>query len=272
MHRFFFFLSFLILSACSSPAYRAQYTHLRNDFSPCPPMNESDYFLVILVNARHLDYANTSSLLKTIAKHPDDGGKNGDVGHAWIYLQGIVGGKAVFIEGGHSGELGRVQPKYFDGVMDYIDYGCEPNPIKYLWEIQHDGFFQNGSGGHTPSFAAKIDLTQEQFNNIRAFILSDYSNYAEYSLTNHQCASFVVQTAALANFPIDYEISIPIDQVIRFRGRTLRLWRAPEYSRLRFGSPDIIERSLMQSVKEGRAEYALPWYQKSIMIEAFNRH
>ena len=83
------------------------------------------------------------------SKHPSDGSKNGDVGHAWIYLQGNVNGESIVIEGGHSGELGICQPKYFDGIMNYVEYGyadsscgemcClrnEPNPVKYLWASQ----------------------------------------------------------------------------------------------------------------------------------------
>ena len=49
---------------------------------------EEEYFVVFLVNARGLDYTDTLKFLKTVAKHPRDGSKNGDVGHAWVYLKG----------------------------------------------------------------------------------------------------------------------------------------------------------------------------------------
>lgn len=63
-----------------------------------------DPYIVFLVNARQLDYSSFRSVLRTIAKHPSDWSKNGDVGHAWIYLKGDE-----VIEGGHSGELGLDQ-------------------------------------------------------------------------------------------------------------------------------------------------------------------
>lgn len=282
---FLIFLNCLLLYSCSwhpnTIAYRTQYSYLNQNVSLYPTMKESDHFLVILVNARHLDYTDTAGLLQTIVKHPNDGSKNGDVGHAWIHMQGVVNGKVVSVEGGHSGELGRLQPKYFDGVMNYIDYGCanpqaairvnceEPNPIKYLWETLCDGFFQEGSGGHIPNFAAKIDITPAQFNDILAFIQHGY-HYGKYSITKHQCASFVAEVAALADFPIEYKTTVLIDQIIKFRGRKLKLWEDPLYSKLCIGSPDIIEHSLVESVQQGKAEYALPWYRKTICNKKMN--
>lgn len=195
------------------------------------------------------------------------------MGHAWIYLQGIQNGQRVFIEGGHSGELGCRQAKYFDGIMNYIDYGYssptpsqmrhpkhEPNPIKYLWEKQKDGFFQLGSGGHIPIFAAKIDLTPEQFEKILHFI-QNYP-YSEYCITDNQCSTFVVQAASLASFPIQSEVTICIDQTLTLGGETFKLWEDPRYSMLTFASPDAIEASLIRAVYEGRAQDALAWYKK----------
>lgn len=258
-------ISYIVLLACFScsyqpkhPAYQEFYSHLR-PFNPTP-MAETDFFLIVLVEARHLDYTDNHSFFNTLAKHPSDGSKNGDVGHAWIYLQGIVDGQCIFLEGGHSGELGLCQPKYFEGVMNYIDFGDEPNPIKYLWATQKDGFFQEGSGKHKPTFAAKVDLTEAQFHQILAFI--ENYNYAEYSLTGNQCSSFVAQTALLADFPLEYEVTIPISQTVSLCGEKLTLWQDPQYSAITVSTPDVIERSLMEAVRIGRAEYALSWYNK----------
>ena len=114
------------LSACSwsprSCEYRRHYAYLKRDV-PTGTLSEADNYLVLLVNARHLDYTNGASLIRTVAKHPSDGTKNGDVGHAWIMLHGIVDGRHVHIEGGHSGELGRCQPRYFEGVAKYAAEG-----------------------------------------------------------------------------------------------------------------------------------------------------
>lgn len=254
--------------------YQVFYSHLDNSaVATAPSMRESDYFVIFLVDARHLDYTESSSLLKTIAKHPSDGSKNGDVGHAWIYLQGIIEGEKAYIEGGHSGELGLIQAKYFDGIMNYIDYGyanpteeqkrCphdEPNPIQYLWATQSDGFFQQGSGGHIPTCAVKVDLTEEEFHRICAFIHPDNYFYGEYALIHNQCTSFIAKVAALIQFPLEYEVTITIPSQTKFRGNTYRLWTDPKYRWFTFSSPDIAERSLLNALHSGRGENALKWY------------
>lgn len=247
------------------------YSHLQRPPVCHGTFSDGEYFLVILVDARHLDYTDNRTFFKTVAKHPSDGSKNGDVGHTWIYLQGLHDGVPVYLEGGYSGESGQVQAKYFDGIMNYMDFGYanpsaeqmleyryEPDPVKYLWEIQYDGFFQWGSGTHRPSYAAKVDITPEQFENILSFI-KNYP-YREYSLIDSQCSSFAVQIASLANLTLDCEVNIPIEPSLNICGQTLRFWSDPTYSLLTVASPDVLERSLMQAVEEGRAEYALSWY------------
>ncbi len=253
-------LSLFFIQGCSTPqtaAYREMYAHLKAPQVEVEPFIDSDYYLMIFVDARHLDYTNNCSFLNTVAKHPSDGSKNRDVGHSWIYLHGPID-----IEGGHSGELGIIQPKYFDGIMDYIDYGyvfkedCslpfryEPNPIKYLWEIQHDGFFQRGSGGHIPTYAVKIDLTPEQFERIYSFICS--YDYTHYSITGNQCSSFVSHIAVLADLDLECEVTMKIEPEIYYRGRTVRLWSDPSFSLITISSPDILEKSLMKATTEGK--------------------
>lgn len=252
----------LIITGCAplSQSYRAQYSHLHIDI-PKRPHAKSDYFLIILVNARHLDYSNSESLLKTIAKHPD-GTTNGDVGHAWIYLQGILDGKIVSLEGGHSGELGVCQPKYFDGIMDLIE-AKDPNPVSYLWEKQSDGFFQQGPSHHRPTFAVRVNLTKEKLLQILDFI-SLYP-FQEYRLTHLQCCSFVTQIAALTGLYLEDQKTITFNPTVSFRGNCFRLWSNPEYSQFSFGSPDILERSMIESVLRGEAEYALhEYYHKAL--------
>lgn len=270
------FLFILFLSSCATPrteSYQTLYAHLNQ--SSCAtnqPLRESDNFLVILVDARHLDYTNNYSFLKTMTKHPSDGSKNRDVGHSWIYLRGIQDGQAVFLEGGHSGELGVVQSKYFDGIMNYIDFGyatptskeilsprIEPNPVKYLWETQHDGYFQWGSGGHSPTYAVKLDITSEQFELICSFITK--YRYREYAITGNQCSSFVAQVASLAGLDLACEVTMDIQPCLYYGGRQVRLWSDPLYSQLTISSPDILEKSMMQAAKENQVENALQWYQ-----------
>lgn len=278
--KFFLLLTLIITSSCSyrptTPAYHEFYSHLDGIPIPASPrMKESDYFIVFLVDARHLDYTECPSLLRTIVKHPSDGSKNGDVGHAWIYLQGIVDGQHVCIEGGHSGELGSVQAKYFDGIMNYIEFGyanptdeqkCspryEPNPIQYLWATQSDGFFQQGSGNHTPTCAVKIDLTEEQFQRILTFIHPDNYFYGDYTLTHNQCTTFLAKVAAVINFPIDYEVTVTIPSHLKVGGDRYTLWTDPKYGSFTFSSPDIAERSLIHALQSGKGEDALSWYKQ----------
>jgi hypothetical protein len=243
----------------NSKSYETQYAHLEDNIRFKKGMEESKYFLVILVNARHLDYTNNKSFFRTLAKHPSDGSKNSDVGHAWIYLRGHIDGQLIEIEGGHSGETGFLQPKYFEGVMNNIDRGvC--NPIQYLWAVQRDGFFQVGSGKHRPTFAAKVNLTEEQFWNLLCFI-TNYP-YSNYSLVGNQCSTFVAMAAAIASLEVDCKININIDNKIYFNREAFTLWEDPIYSTLPISTPDIIECSLMKAVQEGKAEPALEWYLK----------
>ena len=235
--------------------------------------DKPEFFLVILVNARHLDYQNVKRLFSTIAKHPSDASKNGDVGHCWIYLQGCVDGKQVIVEGGHSGELGLERPKYFDGVMNLWEYGylapseeqkaCpryEPNPVKYLWTSTNDGFFQQGAGHHHPTYAVEVELTQQQYVEILHFI--ENYDFKEYSIRNHQCCTFATQVAQIAGLSIEDKIEVELEPVVQVCGVDVRLWSAPCYSKLIFSSPDIVERSMKKAVAEGKAKNALQWYYK----------
>lgn len=253
----------VLMTSCSwqprTQAYREQYAHLKQGYHSCQAMTESDFFLVLLVDACHLDYSDNHSFFRTLVKHPSDGSKNGYVGHAWICLRGLIDGVPVEIEGGHSGERGVLQPKYFDGVMDRFDAGCA-DPIAYLWAVQKDGFFQQGSGRHRPTYAAKVDITEEQFWDIVSFMDPGVYPYHQYAITGNQCSSFVSKIASIAGLSVDCDVTLAIDRQIVVRGVRLTLWQDPKYSSIEISSPDIVEKSLMKAVQEGKAEYALDWY------------
>lgn len=255
----------IIVTGCATPqtpSYRKFYSYLNEPLPYRQTTWSSDYFLVIFVDARHLDYTNNASFFRTVAKHPSDCSKTGDVGHAWIYLQGVLDGEIVYIEGGHSGERGVIQAKYFDGIMNYIDFGYanptaeqmdapryEPNPAKYLWDVQNDGYFEWGSGGHKATFAAKIDITQQQFEKILEFIYT--YDYKHYSLVGNQCSSFASHIGALAGIYLDCETTIDIESVMLFRGEKIRFWSDPSYAKLTTSTPDVLERSLIKAVHSG---------------------
>lgn len=269
--RLFYIASFAFILAaffgCSRipnhQAYQAYYSHLKKTHCHYRTFQETPYYLVILVNARHLDYTNCRCLLKTLAKHPSDGSKNGDVGHAWILLKGIKDGESIEIEGGHSGELGIWQPRYMEGVLENISLGSE-DPVRYLFCSQTDGFFQSGNGGHEPSIAVKIDLTPEQFESIYVYIAT--YDFQEYSITKKQCCSFVNEISAFAGISFEDQQTLYIDQWADIDGQWVKMWTNPCYNELRFGSPDVLEKSLLQCLEQGAGENALPWYQRTHKI------
>lgn len=229
---------------------------------------KSDYFLVLLVDARQLDYSCNKAFFRSLVKHPSDGSKNSDVGHAWIYLRGVIDGQPVELEGGHSGEQGIRRPKYFEGIMHYIDEG-DSNPVRYLWESLEDGYFQEGCGGHVPTFAIKIDLTVEQFYTTLDFI--ERYDYQDYSLTCQQCCSFVQQVAHLVDLELECAVAMAIDPVVKVRGEFLPLWNDSCYSQIVFPCPEVLEGSMREAVREGRVEPALDWY-LSNKHQSFSEH
>lgn len=221
---------------------------------PRNPLEKTDWFLQVYVSARHLNYSSLKGFLSSMCRQSSDH----TVGHAWIYLEGKSRGERICLEGGHSGELGISCPKYLDGIMNYIDYGVinpkkgqpicigrEPNPVKYLWETLEDGFFQEGCGGHRPTFALEMALTEQQFEQIKRYIES--YDYREYSLVGNQCCTFVVQIAALAGVDLECMITVPLEQKIFFGGRQLMLWQDPFYSSITFASPDVLEASMRKA-------------------------
>ena len=214
-----------------------------------------DYFIVFLVNARQLDNACTKHFLKSVAKHPSDGSKNGDVGHAWIYLKGDK-----ILEGGHSGEFGVEQPRYMEGVMDNIALGAK-NPASYLWTTQCDGCFQKGNGGHLPTYAAKASLTEEEYLEICAFI-QNYP-FQDYCLTTRQCCTFVREIGKIAGVQLEDQAVLKLDACISIGGKSYKFWEDPCYEYLPYGSPDQMELSLKKLVANGQAENVTTWYHKN---------
>lgn len=213
----------------------------------------SPYYLAILVDARQLDYSCNKAFFRSLVKHPSDGSKNCDVGHAWIYLKG----KGVELEGGHSGELGQSRPKYFEGIMQCINSGYG-NPVQYLWESLNDGYFQEGSGGHVPTFAIKRTLTERQFATILSFV--EQYPYRDYALTGRQCCSFVRKVARLAGLELECAMQMAIEPTVKVAGEVLPLWSDPFYSKIEFPCPEVLECSMREAVATGQAEYALDWY------------
>ena len=270
----FFLATTETVEAREKSAYKAYYEHLNWSLPKEKKLEESDYYLVFLVTARHLDYTDSQQMMRKLVKHATRG-KGSDVGHSWVYLKGVRHGKPYIIEGGQSGEVGDVRPLYYEGVINYVRYGYadptekqrrepreEVNPIKYLWEDVNDGFFQKGSGGYRPTFAAKVNLTKEQFDQIFDYMHPNNFNYRPYSLVKKQCSSFVADIAEMAGFSLESDVVLHLSQTVKIGRRQLQLWEDPKYSVITFASPDVLEKSLMAAVRDGQAERALRWYKK----------
>ena len=277
-YRFSCLILLLLLVGCchipDSEHYRNAYAHLEGPIPRHEHVKEPEYYVVFLVAARHFDYQDTSTLLTTMVKKPTDGRKDGSVGHAWILLRGWEEGEEVVIEGGHSGELGVIQPKYAEGVMNLLHYGYlsptpeerehprhEPNPIKYLWASQRDGHFEK-KVTHEPTFAAMVPVTEEQFKRVKAFIDPENYPYHDYAITRNQCSNFVAKVGALIDFPIEHQVTIPVDQTMCVMGHEVKLYEDERYREITLSVPDRVERSLIEKVREGEALYALEWYFK----------
>lgn len=245
-------------------SYHKQYSHLRvrkgtlkqeTAFSPdCP------YFVVLLVDAKHLDYSNPNALLSSVAKHPD-GTRDRGVGHAWILLSGYRDGQKIVIEGGHSGELGLVCPRYLDRVfLATQESQKEPNPIRYLFSSLPDGYFEKGPGKHKPTYAIRIELSEAAFLKIYKLMQPDQYNYKDYSLTQNQCTTLVTKVAAIGGLLLDPELTMPIPASIDFKGKRIHLWQDPRYQSITLPTPDMLEKNMILAVVEGKVKPALRWY------------
>ncbi len=225
--------------------------------------NDSAGELWLIVNAPHLDYSSFNCLLKTLAKHPRTGCKEGHFGHAWIRLHGYLDGHYICIEGGHSGDRGLVQPRYVDGLMNLIEFGTlyperevafkpEPNPIRYLWETQRDGYFQIGSGGFHASYAVAIPLNSAQLRCLIEAI--QHYPYDCYSLTSHQCVEFVRYLASITGRRLPdcrREVAIPCS--LSIGSLHLPLWQDRNYCHLGLATADDLESALKELVRSGQA-------------------
>jgi hypothetical protein len=270
-------LSLIMLSCAAAPVpkselWQQQYQHLNYTIPENNHFTRADYYIVFLVAARHLDYSDSHILFEAVS-NIDNKLRRSRVGHSWIYLRGIKDSQVLIMEGGQSVGFGKLETGFIEGVVNLANYGYadptaaekqqyryEPNPIKYLWDERDDGFFQQGSGLLSPTFAAKVNLTKEQFEKVLIFMDPDNHSYKKFSLTGNQCSSFVAAVAELVGIELDHFVTINIPPEFDVNGNKYLLWTDPQYSKLTFSTPDILERSLIQLVVEGRAEYALDWY------------
>ncbi len=253
--RLLLLFSLLALSGCSwkpfHGKYKQQYTYL-NEPVPAAVEPVGSHYLVILVDARHLDYTDQNKLGMTINKNPSNGSKRASTGHAWLILYG----DGAEIEGGHTTDNDMMG--FIDSVQDAVEEK-DPNPIRVFSESSVAGRFEPGTGDFSASFAGAITITPDQYRDIRQYI--DEYDYSRYHLQKSQCCTFVRDAAKRAGIELETEVVIPVTQKSWILGHTLQLWTDPKYSKFPLPSPDILERSLRAAAREGRVTNVTSWAQ-----------
>jgi hypothetical protein len=204
---------------------------------------------VIFVDARHLNYQGGRSFFTSLAKHPSDWSKNGDVGHVWIALFGQ--GKKII--GGQTGE--REGLTYTQGVLKGL---IKDNPISLLQKTRYDGMFEKGSGGHSPTFAAKFNLTAEQFQSALRYIQT--YDFKRYKLTSRQCTTFATGVAAACGICLEETIDLYFPPFFKIGGEIYPLWKDSSFAKVKMATPDRLELSLKEKVLAGEAEYAVDFH------------
>jgi hypothetical protein len=163
-----------------------------------------------------------------------------ETGHSWVILESP--GKRI--------ECG-LTPKsrnWFGGVSKLQKEG-DPDPISYLWRDLPDGKRHGHLRGFHPSFAAAVNLTEEQYAAIAKFI--DGFDFRTFNLMKHECTTFTVETARQVGLELDYQLEIDIPRTARLLGKDYRVWTDPQYSELEIATPDVLERSLRDLAKQG---------------------
>ena len=254
---------FMALSSCQTAKF--------NPLSLSIEEKNQDYYIMFLVDAPGLNYDDTKQLIKNLNKNPRTLNKEGYIGHAWLYLHGYLNNREIYLEGGHSGERGLYYPSYFEALSDLSQRkqvcftataDLYDNPIKYLWKDLEDGFFQQGSGDHLPTYAIKIPLSPETFTSVYDFITQDQYNFKRYSLATHQCCHFIAQVAALCDFYPQYEISLALSPSLSLGNWQFRLWKDSSMQKVILATPDILEKSFKEAVYQKKAIPALGAYKK----------
>lgn len=247
----------LLCGSCSPRlrvSYVRQYEYVRQ-IEECaatyPRFQEKeDYFLVVHVDARHLDYSSPEAFFASmrwgvfLPQEPT-------IGHAWINLVGKINGKPWRFEGGHTGEFGLTAPRYFDEVVRRSVETSDPNPAKYLFSSLPDGCLQKGSGGHIPTLSVAFPLTEEQFLHLYSFLQS--YDFSHWSLRDHQCVDFVLSCLALVGVPLTCTQTIQIPHDFMWEGKRIRLWSDKRYEKLVFTTPEALEKALFAKVLKKEA-------------------
>jgi hypothetical protein len=218
-----------------------------------------EYFLVVLVDARHLDYTSPSNYFCSLSQglFLD---QDPNTGHAWIVLIGKEDGHPWVFEGGHTGEFGLYAPRYFDEVVRLSWDEHHPNPAYYLFTTLPDGTIQYGSGGHTPTFAAAFPLTEVGYCRVRRLLAQDGYDFSQWGIRGPNCIRFVHSCLAAIGVEVDCQETFVMPPSFRYKGEEVTLWSDPVYSKFDIETPELLEKRLWELTEEGRALVASRWY------------
>ena len=266
LSRFATVLFLMILPSCSprmSDDYVKRYHYLggvqaANQSAP-QFKGSSDYYLVVLVDARHLDYSSPSNYFCTISQGlflPQDP----NTGHAWIVLAGREEGQGWGFEGGHTGEFGLYAPRYFDEVVRLAWEEQHPNPASYLFDSLPDGALQYGSGGHSPTFAVAFPLTEHGYCRVRRLLSKDGYDFSRWGIRGPNCIRFVVACLSAVGIDVCCQEKFSLPRSFSYRGTDVALWSDSKYSCLYVDTPELLEKRLWELVQKGQGVVATKWY------------
>jgi hypothetical protein len=220
---------------------------------------DSEYYLVVLVDACHLDYTTPKNYFLTLSQGlflPQDP----NTGHTWVVLAGKENGKQWVFEGGHTGEFGLYAPRYFDEVVHRALDEKDPNPASYLFHPLPDGALQYGSGGHTPTFGAAFSLTEKGYRRVYRLLTEDGYDFSKWGIRGPNCIHFSLACLASIGVELQCQEQIVLPSSFEYKGEKILLWTDPAYSSLKVNTPELLEKRLWELVDKGKAQVATKWY------------
>jgi hypothetical protein len=209
------------------------------------PVGDEGYSLYIMTEPAHWDFSDATPFLYSILLRPSE--------HSWIILESPRNR----LEVGHTGNFGREQPAYHEGVIQRIRDG-DPNPIAYVWQTMSDGQFQSGKPSRPPTFAWRMPITRQRHERIHEYVMQ--RKYDQFGVRTNNCTDLVVEAAALAGINLIHRIHITFPSEVNFLGQTLRAWTDPQYRILEFSTPDVLEVDLRQLAQLGIGSDVTEWY------------
>ena len=209
------------------------------------PVGDAGYYLYIMTEASNWDFSEARSLLFTIWLRPTS--------HSWIMLEN----PEKRLEFGQAGNLGRLKPRYNEGVAQRVRDG-DPNPIGYLWQTMTDGHLQTGKPDRPPTFVWKIPVTRLKYKRIYDFVSE--RSYYQFDLRTNNCTDMVSQAAELAGINLIHRIRLTLPPEAEVWGRKQRIWTDPQYRVLEFSTPQVLEADLRRLVQFGIGSDATEWY------------